>query len=342
MTRRLLALLTVATLALVAACGSDPEAERGSEGGSGGGSGSSGDLAAFCDQFDAVMPIMFFAGFASAFAELDEEDDEAQAVAGYFPLLFSQQLRAFYAEAAKVTSGATSAALETAADAYADGVEYLKRAGFTTAEIEALARIDVRNVFAEEPELEDFGDGIDEKALAAEARSFQQSIDEIEAEIDAADNTDDEALEDLLEECATAITGGTDPCELLTADEVEAALGVDASPSGPETGFGTGAGCSWEADDAELGVFVATSNHFTQMQGNYDDGNIDYTTVRGVGDEAMLVDGFSSASSFSTDGATLVILDGDRTVTVAIERDDAPIGESDLVPLAKKVLDRLG
>lgn len=130
---------------------------------------------------------------------------------------------------------------------------------------------------------------------------------------------------------ATKIAGASnikrvDPCSLLTADEVGAAVDMEARLDADSSGMGE---CTWSVGDPEMSLTV------TLMVGSESEYDIfrgdSATPVSGLGDEAYW--GFLSVLS---------VRDGKQVVQVQIAtlQDDA-LAQAAAQELAAKVLERL-
>jgi len=332
--------LPVALLLLLAACGGDKD-ESSSGGDASEKKASEANALDFCSEYEETMPLLFLSGLVSSIAEMGDDELEAQGVAGFFPLIFAKPFQDFYAAAAAASSGAASKTFEELSDVYSRGPQYLRDAGFSDEDIKALEKIDITQTDDLEGELENLGADVDEQEVLDAARDLAQSVDGI---IESADeDAMTAAMTELTNDCARAMTGGLEVCDLVTDDEVKELIGETGTPDGPKTGFGGGAGCIWTADDdGRVGVYVANAQYYRDTIEDYRDSSLTPESVAGLGDEAVIVTGFNSASAFSTSGLSLLILDGDRTVLLAADRDDDRVSEDALQEIAEKVLDRLG
>lgn len=133
-----------------------------------------------------------------------------------------------------------------------------------------------------------------------------------------------------------------DPCTLVAAAEVEAVAGLGATAAAEDGESIDGLAfrqCVWEAEATSSLVAVAVVEGADRYEQHAERGLGE--PVDGLGDEALVEAGVSLETHGATGGRTVVVLDGDRTVSVAVKRQgETPVDE--VVTLAASVLDRLG
>lgn len=125
-----------------------------------------------------------------------------------------------------------------------------------------------------------------------------------------------------IEDCGEAAAG--DPICARTPPELVAAVLGQAPEPEPMSQLGA-RGCLWEAGDDRLAVQTGPIEVYPQALDFF---RTDGLAVAGVGDEAYLVDGFSSVTGGSTRGSTLWVVAGDAVYGVgaivageAVEQD---------------------
>jgi hypothetical protein len=113
-------------------------------------------------------------------------------------------------------------------------------------------------------------------------------------------------------------TTAADACELLTSDEVEARLGRAPAPEKKTgktlDGFALSQ-CVWEEGDGRLAVAVVGSGERYRMHEQRDQGE----PVEGLGDGALVETGTSLEDRGGTGGRTVFVVDGNRTLVVALD-----------------------
>jgi hypothetical protein len=132
-----------------------------------------------------------------------------------------------------------------------------------------------------------------------------------------------------------------DSCKLLTNDEIAARIGGGFEPEA-KTGRTLDAfalsQCVWEAGDAKVAVAVVGSAERYRMHEKRDLGE----PVEGLGDAALVETGTSLEDRGGTGGRTVFVLDGDRTLVVALDRGRSEEVTVDaVVELARSAHERL-
>ena len=156
---------------------------------------------------------------------------------------------------------------------------------------------------------------------------------------------DDEETADRPSPPETATTATQDAptaaaCDLLTAEEVEAHTGPDPSldPRAGKTldGFDLSQ-CVWSAGGRRVGVAVVGSTERYELHDSLDRGE----RVRGLGDGAVVESGTSLEDRGDTEGRTAFVLDGERTLVVAVDIGDERPAVDEVAELARTALGRL-
>ncbi|MFZ4583984.1 MAG: hypothetical protein ACOYNI_02045 [Acidimicrobiia bacterium] len=305
--------------------------------------GSKAALAAFCTQSEKIAPLLLLAGLAGGLGSAAAGSDQqaADTAAGAVPLLFSQQYVEYFKSVVAAAPPALAADAKKLEAVYSTGPERLKKAGFTDAEIKALAQLDPATSAKSDPSKT--GAAVNQDVLESEAAAFAKELAAAQKEGSA----DTEKQFDVLtSKCADLATGGVQPCDLLTADAITSALGVEAKASGSEQALGGGAGCSWSAGDSDtskrrVALTVAGASRYETLQSTYEQGGTKPTSLSGVGDGAFIVPGYSSPTGGSTGGRTIIVKSGTRTFVIGVQRDRDGVEDATLTALAEDALKNL-
>jgi hypothetical protein len=134
--------------------------------------------------------------------------------------------------------------------------------------------------------------------------------------------------------------GAPDACSLLEDGEVSASVGGAAKPDERTgqtiDGFDLSQ-CEWKGADGTVTVaVVGTPKRFEQHRERGLGEPVD-----GLGDGGLVERGTSLETRGSTSGRTVFVLDGDRTLVVALNRGRADVPPDDVVELARAAHGRL-
>jgi hypothetical protein len=290
---------------------------------------------AACEAFSDYFQIEFLVAFATAFAQVGNEEDAAKAedeIRDSFHLLLSPKLERITTTLAAGTEPPIRKLFAQQAKAYGKGVAMLEDVGLNADQIQALAEVELT---AETDLQQVVGDvDLDKQELSRAAKKFGASAKSLD--VNDASAKQKAAFSAAGSACGVFPVGG-DCKALVTADEAAAFLGAAA-----ETGTDDGT-CTYTAeaasgqDDHELAVDVYESSlAFDRLTASSQS-----QSVPGVGDAAVAVDGFNAFTSAKTCGRTLFVNQGDRTVVVAGCVGDAPPSAEALAGIATNVLSRL-
>jgi hypothetical protein len=314
------------------------------------GTGSDADdeeaTSAFCAAWEQTAPAMLMVGLVGAFAELDETPggtvtgDTAAPAEGedVMFLLLSPKLEVLFDAAADASAGDDAEAFAGVADVMAGGVDRLRDAGLDDREITALREADL--TAEEEPPV----GGVDEAALEEAAQGFRAEVDK--ALTDLENSSAGKAFEALVEGCeeapVTPDAVDVDVCGLLDENTVASLVTADPTVEGPVAGFAGGASCLWsdELEERQLAVTVAGADYYEQVKDGYGESLIE--PVSGLGDEAFSADGFNYAAGGGTQGRSLFVLVGDRTLVVAYNPGEGSATTDQLTDPAREALASLG
>lgn len=288
----------------------------------------------FGEYYQVNFAIALVTGFAKAFAGEGQElsADEARNVA---LLLLSPKLEPLTADLAKKAPRSIRKLFALQADVYGKGVDLLRGLGLTDAQLDDIANSDLTSPTGDS---QDFTDafGITKQDVTDAAAKLGKEIDKAKGSVEPTARQR-KALDKLTVDCGTTPDGNVDCDKLFPKDEVQALIGeIDKS----------GDSCQWEAVEPETGLTPKLAVNVFRSPGTFDQRKETYadraTDVTGVGDKAFIAAGFTSQTSGSTCGKTIVVLSGGDTVIVSL----CPPGDTDptddqMVQLATDVLDRL-
>jgi hypothetical protein len=129
-------------------------------------------------------------------------------------------------------------------------------------------------------------------------------------------------------------------CELLEDGEVAAKVG-DGAAGAPRTGQTIDGfdlrQCEWKGANGTVTVAVVGSPERFEMHKQRGLGE----PVDSIGDGGLVERGTSLESRGSTRGRTVFVLDGDRTLVVALDRGSADVAPDEVVALARSAHGRL-
>ena len=273
-------------------------------------------------------------GFAKAFAEEGQEldADDARNVA---LLLLSPKLEPLTADLAKTAPKSTRKLFSLQAKVYGKGVDLLRDLGLTDAQIQAIADADLNSDTGDSTEFTDEF-GVTKAEVTAAAAKLGKEIDKAKGSVEPTPRQE-KALDKLTVDCGTTPDANVDCDTLFPKAEVQELIGEIAE---------SGDSCQWEAVEPDTGLTPKLAVNVFRSPGTFDQRKETYadraTDVTGVGDKAFIAAGFTSQTSGSTCGKTIVVLSGSDTVIVSL----CPPGDTDptddqMVQLATDVLDRL-
>lgn len=287
----------------------------------------------FADYFAASVVVQFAVGLADAFDTA--HTGKAEEVRSSFLLLLSPKLELVTRTMARTGPALLRPPFAKQAKAFGIGVGLLRKAGLTDAQITQIAHTAVESG---DTSLEQLTGSLNVNAAAVTKATvtFRKQLSSVD--IGQIPKKQRQAFSTAGTQCGVFPTAHLNCTKLVTPDEAVAALGISLdldseSPClyvGPTPATG---------DTPSLSVDVYVSAYafanLTKSVQNQD--------VPGVGERAVAIAGSASFSSINTCGKSLVTLQGDRTVVVALclpNNADVPIGT--LTSLASKVLTRLG
>ncbi len=145
-------------------------------------------------------------------------------------------------------------------------------------------------------------------------------------------------LNDLVAELELSDCGETEAeptafCDRITASMVADIVGAEADPTIAEN---LGAeGCEWEGPNGRLAVQTGTTTTYTPV---LDIVRQSPNPIPNLGEEAYLVDGYSSVTGGGTRGQTVWVVDGDRTIAASIDVGEIEVGRDLLVEISLRLL----
>jgi hypothetical protein len=217
------------------------------------------------------------------------------------------------------------------------GIELLADAGLTDAQIDAIADAPITPSTADVNEITgDLEPTITDDELTEIANTFLSAVEGLDfLELNEKQNR---ALDRSATECGVLPSTSYDCTDLLPATEAEALLGGEVTLgddgcayTGPEP---------FEGRTPEIEVVVYDSARALEfLTGALDE----VEEVRGIGDAAVAIEGFSANGRTITCGRTLHVADGDHTVVVALclGGDEPPVSNDQLAQIADFVLERV-
>ncbi len=138
-------------------------------------------------------------------------------------------------------------------------------------------------------------------------------------------------------DCGQGEQQGNDLCDLVSDEMVTAVIGEPAPT--PEGGDQLSAhGCTWRGDDVDFAVQSGAASIYSQAM---DFARESGKPVAGLGDEALLVPGYSSITGGNTRGATLWVLEGETVIAVGGRVGFDPVGGDKLRTVAEHLLANL-
>jgi hypothetical protein len=286
----------------------------------------------FADYFAASVVVQFAVGLADAVDTA--HTGKAEEVRTSFLLVLSPKLELVTRSMANTGPALLRPPFAKQAKAFGIGVGLLRKAGLTDAQITQIAHAAV-----------DSGDtsleqltanlNVDAAAIAKATTTFRKQLNAVD--IGRVPKKQRQAFSTAGTQCGVFPTTRIACTKLVTPDEAIAALGIslDLDSSSPCLYVGpTPATGDTPSLSVDVYVSVYAFANLTKSVQNQD--------VPGVGERAVAIAGSASFSSINTCGKSLVALQRDRTVVVALclpNNADVPIAT--LTSLATKVLARL-
>lgn len=216
---------------------------------------------------------------------------------------------------------------------FRQGVEVLKGAGVSQEIVDAIAAARFDGT-ADPTEQLTKKSGITKERLEAAGAEYEKTLTPA---IQAEDTSNPEVaitIESALNDCGVFPDTRVACTDLLSAKQVGDILDADGSLSDEQ-------GCVWEAsaapgdDTSKLGVDVYGSTAAYQA---FVKENKKAKRVRGLGDRAVVAEGFSTVAQFSDCGRTVALRDGERAIQIALCVRDHDATTADVVKIAKQVL----
>jgi hypothetical protein len=289
-----------------------------------------------CEAFADYFQIEFLVAFAAAFAGLGDQQQAAATEAEIrdtFHLILSPKLEQITRTLADGTDPALRKLFVRQVRAFARGVALLEGVGLTQEQIQVLSELDL----TAETDLEQvIGDvDLDQAELERAAEKFGSSSKAID--LDDATRKEGRAFQGAGSLCGVFPVGVS--CgRVVTTDEAAAVLGGRATTKNDD-GTCTYTGSAGTGGDApELGVDVYQSSLAFDRLSTSGQGQ----SVPGVGDAAVVIDGFNSFTRTNTCGRTLFVKQAEQTVVVAACTGETLPSNDVLAGVASNVLARSG
>jgi hypothetical protein len=291
---------------------------------------------AACEAFADYFQIEFLVAFASAFADFGDKEQTATTEAEIrdtFHLLLSPKLEQITRTLADGTDPPLRKLFVRQARAFARGAALLEGVGLTKAQIKVLSELDLT---AETDLGQVIGDvDLDKAELERAVEKFGPSSKAVD--LNDATRKEGRAFQHAGSLCGVFPVGVN--CErVVTTDEATAVLGGRATTKNDD-GTCTYTGSAGSGGDApELAVDVYQSSLAFDRLSTFGQGQ----SIPGVGEEAIVVDGFSSFSSGNTCGRTLFVKQAEQTVVVAACTGEKLPSNEVLAEVANNALARSG
>jgi hypothetical protein len=304
----------------------------------------------FSDFYTITLVIELQLGLFEAFSELPDSTEETtgepgdtdgdgiadvdQLRASYYVVL-SPKLEALVADLVATGPKALKPLFRTHRDAYGRGVELLRDAGLSEAQLDEIAESTI------EPGTSDVSGLTGDVDVEDEA--FETLASEFLVELDALSFNEltakqERQLERSATECGVDVSGAYDCEDVLPESEAATILGGEVTLEDD--------GCDYTGPEPvdgltpEIAVVVYESARALDFQTG---GALDPVEVPGIGDEAVSYDGYNADGHAITCGRTLTVAEGDLTVVVALclGGDDPEVTDDRLVEIAEGVLERI-
>ena len=287
----------------------------------------------FCTAFGEYYDVAFLVQFVTAFAQ-SLAPKSVTKTRDNFLLVLSPKLQKLLTQMATTASKPLRPAFKREAAKFARGVQTLRSAGLTPAQITALADAQLHATSASQDLVGKAK--ISKKKLQTALAQFTK----IGASVDPS-KTFTAAQRTRLGSDGAACGVFPDPsvsCDaLVSAADIAAAGGSSVAPQQAQ-------GCWWKGGAAPDGNVYGLGVDVDRGTLAYDrlvSAGTNPTPVPGVGDAATLLDGFASFSDFSSCGHTLVTKSGDHTVTVAMCPATGDASAARLTAIAQGVFAKL-
>jgi hypothetical protein len=286
----------------------------------------------FADYFAASVVVQFAVGLADAFDT--GHTGKAEEVRTSFLLVLSPKLELVTRTMAQSGPALLRPPFAKQAKAFGIGVGLLRKAGLTEAQITGIAQgaIDSGDTSLEQLTA---NLNVDAAAIGKATLAFRKQLTAVD--LGRVPKKQRQAFSTAGTQCGVFPKAHLDCTKLVTPDEAIAALGLslDLDSSSPCLYVGP-TPATGDTPSLSVDVYVSAFafSNLTKSVQNQD--------VPGVGERAVAIAGSASFSSINTCGKSLVTLQGDRTVVVALclpNNADVPIDT--LTSLATKVLTRL-
>jgi hypothetical protein len=291
---------------------------------------------AFGEYYTASFTTALLAGLADAFGDAgdDANGQDPDEVRGTILLVLAPRLEQVTGELTASAPKALRKVFRAQRAVFRDGIGMLEDLGLTSAQLDQLAALDVG---ADASDLRERVGQVDlpDAELKQAGVEFAAKLDELDPSRFPA--SAQSTFRRAGSQCGL-FPDTTVACEKLVKPAEADALIGDATRSDDE-------GCEYEGPEPDRGLQPALAVDVYQSARAFDslskkDGT---ESVAGVGDDAVVTEGYTPFTGFKTCGRTLTVQDADRTVVVAFcPPDDAEVPVGTLSELATKVLGRLG
>ncbi len=291
--------------------------------------------AAFVDYFQIEVLVALASGFAQA-GNKKKSEKTANNIRDTFRLVLSPKLQQVTQTLADGTDPAVRTLFAQAAKAYGRGVALLEGAGLSKTQIAKLAKFDLKPDMDLQQVVGDVN--LSKQKLKQAVKEFSSSFSSSAAQVDPKRATSKQrsGFQALSSSCGASPVE-VDCSSIVTADEAAAFLGVAVTTENDD------GPCTYTGPDdedgraAELAVSVWSSlliyDQLTE--------GVPSQSVPGVGDAAVVINGFSTEGRGGTCGRTLFVKQGEHTVSVAACTGDTDPTTEALAGVANSVLARL-
>jgi hypothetical protein len=307
----------------------------------------------FADFYTITLVIEFSVRLFEAFSQLPDSTEEVAGASGVpgdddgDGIPDAEQLRATYYALLSPKLESLASRLEATGpkpleswfrrhqETYTRGVELLRDAGLSEAQLDAIAESPIEADTSEVSQIT--GDlDLDDDALETLTTEYLVELDALSSsELTA---KQERQLERSANECGVQVSRAYDCEDVLPESEAAAILDAEVTL---EDG-----GCDYTGPEPvdgltpEIAVVVYDSARALDFQTR---DVLDLVDVPGIGEEAVSYDGYNADGHSITCGRTLTVADGDLTVVVALclGGDDPEVSDGRLVEIADGVLERI-
>ena len=295
---------------------------------------------AFVDYYTASFVAEFAAALAKSFANAGNSSDQKKPppdpdeIRSTFLLVFSPKLERVTGQMAKSGERILRPVFRTQQAVFAHGSALLEQAGLTRKQIEVLANARVDDNTAAIKDLTGKVN-ISDKKLTALAKKFQRELNTLDRTQSSRRAT--AAFQQVGSKCGAFPSVTIDCTKVLPETEAATILGDTVTKDGKD--------CAYEAPQPAVGLTPTIGVEVYDSARAYDQvtKSVAGQPAQGVGDRAVLHDGYSAYGNAKTCGRTLVVATTKRTIGVALcLANDAAVTEAQLVQIAQGVLTRLG